>query len=71
MKNILFLEGLHHNLFNIIQLWENQMNFEFHRIGCNILDEETTKLLFVVHRVKSIYIVDLEEVTSSCICLVA
>ena len=43
----------------------------FHRIGCNILDEETRELLFVGHRVKTIYIVDLEEVRSSHICLVA
>ena len=71
VKNILFVEGLHHNLISISQLCDNQMIVEFHRIGCNILHEETRELLFLGHRVKTIYIVDLEEVRSSCICLVA
>ena len=71
VKNILFVEGLHHNLISISQLCDNQMIVEFHRIGCNILDEETRKLFFVGHRVKNIYIVDLEEFRSSRICLVA
>ena len=71
MKNILFVEGLHHNLISISYLCDNQMIVEFHRIGYNILDEETRKLLFLGHRVKNIYIVYLKEVRSSRICLVA
>ena len=71
VKNILFVEGLHHNLISISQLCDNQVIVEFHKIGCNILDEETRELFFVGHRVKNIYIVDLEEVRSSRICLVA
>ena len=71
VKNILFVEGLHHNLISISQLCDNQIIVEFHRIWCNILDEWTRKLLFVGHRVKNIYIVDLKEVRSSRICLVA
>ena len=47
------------------------MIFEFHRVGCNILDEETRELLFLGHRFKNIYIVDLEEVRSSRMSLVA
>ena len=71
VKNILFVEGLHHNLFSISQLCDNQMIVEFHRVGCNILDEETRELLLVGHRFKNIYIVDLEEVRSSRMCLIA
>ena len=71
VKNILFVEGLHHNLISISQLCDNKMIAEFHRTGCNILDEETRELLFVGHRVKNIYVVDLDEVRSSRMCLVA
>ena len=71
VKNILFVEGLHHNLISISQLCDNHMIAEFHRIGCNILDEETRELLFVGHRIKNIYIVDLDEVRNSRMCLVA
>ena len=71
VTNILFVEGLHHNLISISQLCDNQMIVAFHRIGCNILDEETRELLFVGHRVKNIYVVDLDEVRSSRMCLVA
>ena len=71
VKNILFVEGLHHNLISISQLCDNKMIAEFHRTGCNILDEETRELLFVGHRVKNIYVVDLDEVRSSRMCLIA
>ena len=71
MKNILFVEGLHHNLISISQLCDNHMIVEFHRIGCTILDEEIRELLFVGHRIKNIYIVDLDEVRNSRMCLVA
>ena len=71
VKNILFVEGLHHNLISISQLCDNQMIAEFHRTGCNILDEETRELLFVGHRIKNIYIVDSDEVRNSRMCLVA
>ena len=71
VKNILFVEGLHHNLISISQLCDNQMIAEFHRTGCNILDEETRELLFVGHRIKNIYIVDLDEVRNSRMCLMA
>ena len=71
VKNILFVEGLHHNLISISQLCDNQMIVEFHRVGCKILDEETRELLFVGHRFKNIYIVNLEEVRSSRMCLIA
>ena len=71
VKNILFVEGLRHNLISISQLCDSQMIAEFHRIGCNILDEETRELLFVGHRVKNIHEVDLAEVRSSRMCLVA
>ena len=40
-------------------------------IGCNILDEKTRKVLIVGKRVKNIYIIDLEEIRNSRVCLVA
>ena len=71
VKNILFVDGIHHNLISVSQLCDNQMIIEFTRIGCNILDEETRKVLLVGKRVKNIYIIDLEEIRNSRVCLVA
>ena len=71
VKNILFVDGLHHNLISVSQLCDNKMIVEFTRIGCNILDEETRKVLLVGKRVKNIYIIDLEEIRNSRVCLVA
>ena len=71
MKNILFMDGLHHNLISMSQLCDNQMIVEFSTIGCNILDEETRKVLLIGKWVKIIYLVDLEEIRNSRVCLVA
>ena len=64
------MDRLHHNLINVIQLCDNQMIVEFTRIGCNILDKETRKVLLVGKMVKNIYIIDLEEIRNSRVCLV-
>ena len=52
MTNNFFVDGLHHNMINVIQLYDNQMIVEFTRIGCNILNEEMRKMLLVGKRVK-------------------
>ena len=47
VKNILFVDGLHHNLISVSQLCDNQMIVEFTRLGRNILNEKTRKVLLV------------------------
>ena len=56
----MFVDGLHHNLINMSQLCDNQMIVEF-----------TRKVLLVRKRVKNIYLIDLEEIRNSRVCLVA
>ena len=58
-------------LISISQLCESEMIVEFTRIRCNILDEETMKVLIVGKMIKHIYLIDLQEIRNSRMGLVA
>nr|KYP40182.1 hypothetical protein KK1_038473 [Cajanus cajan] len=61
IENVLFVEGLKHNLLSIIQLSDKGFKIEFDNTCCLICDKKTKETRFIGKRIDNINILDLEH----------
>ncbi|KAK8578905.1 hypothetical protein V6N13_142162 [Hibiscus sabdariffa] len=71
IENVLYVNGLKHNLLSISQLCDKGFNVLFDANGCKIVDIETNKIVLIAHRIGNIYMVHLDDIHFSNACFVA
>ncbi|KAK8608159.1 hypothetical protein V6N13_023590 [Hibiscus sabdariffa] len=71
IDNVLYVNGLKHNLLSISQLCDKGFNVLFDASGCKIIDIETNRIVLVGHRIGNIYMVHLDDIHISNACFVA
>jgi len=71
IENVLYVEGLKHNLLSINQLYDKGYKVNFKSHGCTISNDCSGKVLFTGKRVNNIYLLDILETDSSNECLLS
>ena len=71
IENVLYVRGLKHNLINISQLCDKGYKVSFEVLLCIITDPIDDSIVFIGHRQGNIYMIDLNELSTSDHCLVA
>ena len=69
IENVLYVEGLRHNLLSISQLCDKGYKVNFKSNGCTISHDSSCKVLFTSKRVNNIYLLDILENDSKNECL--
>ncbi|CAL0314010.1 unnamed protein product [Lupinus luteus] len=64
IENVLYVEGLEHNLLSISQLCDKGNQVSFNSDCCVIRDSASNNVKFVGHRINNIYMVNLDDVTT-------
>ncbi|KAF1866172.1 hypothetical protein Lal_00031476 [Lupinus albus] len=64
IENVLYVEGLEHNLLSISQLCDKGNRVSFDSDCCIIRDILSNNVKFVGHRINNIYMVNLDDVTT-------
>ena len=64
IDNVLYVEGLEHNLLSISQLSDRGNKVVFNAKECMIISNIDNSIKFTGHRVNNIYMVDLDDITS-------
>ncbi|KAA3479712.1 retrovirus-related Pol polyprotein from transposon TNT 1-94 [Gossypium australe] len=71
IKNVLYVNGLKHNLLSISKLCDKGFKVIFESNGCKVVDIVNNMIIFVRHRVGNIFMVHLDSISSSYICFMA
>ena len=71
IENVLYVNGLKHNLLSISQFCDKGFNVLFDKNGCKIVNIKTNKTMLIGHRIGNIYMVHLDDIHTSHACLVA
>ncbi|KAL4324324.1 hypothetical protein GQ457_11G019910 [Hibiscus cannabinus] len=71
IDDVLYVNGLKHNLLSISQLCDKGFNVFFESNGCKIINIETNQVVLVGHRIGNIYMVHLDDIYVSNACFVA
>ncbi|GMI75526.1 hypothetical protein HRI_001221900 [Hibiscus trionum] len=71
IENVLYVDGLKHNLLSISQLCDKGFNVLFDKNGCKIVDIKSNNIMLIGHRIGNIYMVHLDDIHTSHACLVA
>ncbi|XP_038992978.1 uncharacterized protein LOC120116622, partial [Hibiscus syriacus] len=71
IKNVLYVNGLKHNLLSISQLCDKGFNVLFEINGCKVIDIASNRIMLVGHRIGNIYMVHLDSFDMTNLCLVA
>ncbi|KAK8674770.1 hypothetical protein V6N13_032873 [Hibiscus sabdariffa] len=71
IDDVLYVNGLKHNLLSISQLCDKGFNVFFESNGCKIINIETNQVVLVGHRIGNIYMVHLDDIFVSNACFVA
>ena len=71
MEQILFVDGLKHNLLSISQLCDEGNIVTFEHDKCIIKSPETKKMRFVAQRRNNMYVLQLKDLANQDVCLVA
>ena len=69
--NVLYVDGLKHNLLSISQLCDKGFNVAFDANCCKIINIETNNVVLIGHRIGNIYMVHLDDIYVSNACFVA
>jgi len=71
INDVLYVEGLKHNLLNISQLFDKRYKVKFEYENCLICNEDTSKLVFTGKRFNNIYLLDIHHNASINECLIS
>ena len=71
IENVLLVNGLKHNLLSISQLCDKGFKIIFECMNCHVIDVKTNKVIFIGHRQGNVYVVYLNELSFSNVCLMA
>jgi len=72
VKNVLFVEGLKHNLLSINQLCDKGLRVTFETNHCLICFVSSNEIVLIGRRIQNIYTIDFENIDfNSIICLFA
>ena len=61
IDNVLYVEGLKHNLLSISQLCDNGYDVIFTKTGCLVKSQKDGSIFFTAKRAQNIYKIDLSE----------
>ncbi|KAK8310269.1 hypothetical protein V6Z12_D02G175800 [Gossypium hirsutum] len=70
IENVLYVNDLKYNLLSIGQLYDKGLNVIFYSNGCKVINV-VCKIMLVGHRIRNIYMVNLDELHDSNVCLIA
>ena len=71
IENVLLVNGLKYNLFSISQLCDKGHKVIFECMSCQVIDINTNKLILIGHRQGNVYVVYLDDLSSSTVCLMS
>ena len=71
IENVLLVNGLKHNLLSISQLCDKGFKVVFECMNCHVIDVKTNKIIFFGHHHGNVYVVYLNDLSSSNVCLMA
>ena len=63
IEDVLYVEGLKHNLLSISQLYDKGFKIKFNKDECLIMDETTNKVKLKSKRVNNIFMISLDELS--------
>ena len=69
IENVLLVNGLKHNLLSISQLCDKGFKVVFECMNCHVIDVKTNKIIFFGHRHGNVYVVFLNDLSFSNVCL--
>ena len=61
IKNVLYVDGLKHNLLSIIQLCNKGFKIEFNKNFCLISEGMSGEVVHIVKRIGNIYMLNIEH----------
>ena len=61
IENVLFVDGLKHNLLSITQLCDKGFKVIFESFHCIIKDSQNDKIIFMSHRNENVYTIDISK----------
>ena len=71
IEDVLYIEGLKHNLLSISQLCDKGFKIRFTKDECLIEDEVTQEVMLIGKRFNNIFMISLDDVSLKVKCLVA
>ena len=71
INDVLYVEGLKHNLLSISQLCDKGFKVCFHALCCEIIYISTNSIAFIGHRHSNVYVIDLHSIASNDLCLMS
>ena len=71
IENVLLVKSLKHNLLSISQLCDIGHKVIFECMSCQVIDVKTNKLIFNGHHQGNVYVVYLNDLSFSNVCLMA
>jgi len=71
IEDVLYVEGLKHNLLSISQLCDKGFKIRFTKDECLIEDEVTQEVMLIGKRINNIFMISLDDVSLKVKCLVA
>ena len=71
MEKVLFVQGLKHNLMSVSQLCDNGMRVIFEATKCTVENMTNRKTIFQGKREGNVYVIHLEDLEGTNICLAA
>ncbi|GAV68908.1 hypothetical protein CFOL_v3_12411, partial [Cephalotus follicularis] len=64
IQNVLFVDGLKHNLLSISQLCDKDCKVTFEKDLCKVIDINNGQVKFIGHRHGNVYIVDIDDLVN-------
>ncbi|GAV91739.1 hypothetical protein CFOL_v3_35129, partial [Cephalotus follicularis] len=64
IHNVLFVDGLKHNLLSISQLCDKDCKVNFENDLCKVIDIKSGQVKFIGHRHGNVYIVDIDDLVN-------
>jgi hypothetical protein len=71
IENVLLVSGLKHNLISISQLCDKGYKVQFDDTYCAVLSKHSSEIKLFGKRANNVYTIDLNELPSSGVCLMA
>jgi hypothetical protein len=65
IDNVLYVEGLKHNLLSISQLCDKGNEVIFNSYSCSIISKENNSIKFMGHRINNVYMISLDDISSN------
>ena len=71
IEDVLYVEGLKHNLLSISQLCDRGFKIKFNKEECLIMDEATNEVKLKGKRINNIFMISLDDPSLKVTCLMA